>query len=159
MLPFYDVENFEPDRSIGYLVKRLVKLSTAQIEAAFAGRELTMSHWVAIAMVRHGRAQTAAELARWIGHDSGATTRLIDSLEGRGLMERKPCPNDRRVQRLAVTADGFRQFDQLTPLLLGVWNDALDGFDTVEVETFILMLTRLIAAFEARGPETPGIAA
>lgn len=159
MHPFYDIAHFEPDRSIGYLIKRLVKLSTAHIEAAFAGCELTMTHWSALALLRHHRADTGAELARWIGHDSGATTRLIDGLEARGLIERTRCAQDRRVQRLAVTPAGQRQFDAMTPLLLGVWNEVLDDFDAVEVETFILMLSRMIATFEARGPNVPGIVA
>ncbi len=156
---FYDIDSFEPNRSIGYLTKRLAKVSTTRIEAAFAGHELSLTHWVAMAMLRHGMADTGADLARWIGHDSGATTRLIDGLEARGLIERTRCCNDRRVVRLACTAAGLAQFDTLTPLMMGVWNDVLSGFDPAEVETFIAMLTRLIAAFEARGGAVPGIAA
>ena len=158
-LPFYDTASFDPERSIGYLVKRLGKLSTAHIEASFAGRELTFTHWIAMAMLRHGMADTGATLARGIGHDSGATTRLIDSLEARGLIERTRCCEDRRVVRLACTPEGLRQFDALTPLVLAVWNDVLGGFDGIEVEMFITMLTRLVAAFEARGPVVAGIAA
>lgn len=159
MHPFYDQASFEPERSIGYLLKRLSKLSSAQIEASFAGSDLTLTHWIALAMLHHRQADTGADLARWIGHDSGATTRLIDGLESRGLVERRRCPDDRRVVRLAVTPEGLRRFDALTPLLLEVWNEALADFRHDEVETLIAMLGRLVAAFEARVPNLPGIVA
>lgn len=156
---FYDLANFEPNRSIGYLVRQVSKLSSQQIELSFAGRDLTLTQWIALAMVRHGVADTSAGIARQLGHDSGAMTRLVDQLEARGLLERTRCPNDRRVVFLAATAEGLRQFDAMTPLLLGVWNDVLDGFEGVEVETLISLLTRLLAGFEARAARLPELAA
>ncbi len=158
-LPFYDIANFEPDRSLGYLVRQVSRLSAQQIELSFVGRDLTLTHWIALAMVRHGIADTSAKIARQIGHDSGAMTRLVDQLEARGLVERQRCPDDRRVVFLTCTAEGLRQFDTLTPLLMGVWNEVLDGFEGVEVETLITLLTRLLVAFEARGARLPELAA
>lgn len=148
--PFYSVEKFEPERSVGYLIKRAAKHSGALIESCFAGGELTSSHWIALAMVRHGQAENAAGLARQMGHDSGAVTRLVDQLEARGLLGRRRCPDDRRVVVLDITEAGERQFAAMTPLLLGAWNELLAGFEHQEVETLILLLTRLVAAFEAR---------
>lgn len=147
---FYSLDKFEPERSVGYLIKRAAKHSGAMIEACFAGGELTSSHWIALAMVRHGQADNAAGLARQMGHDSGAVTRLVDQLEARGLLDRKRCPNDRRVVVLALTDAGERQFAAMTPRLLAAWNELLVGFEHCEIETLILLLTRLVAAFEAR---------
>ena len=148
--PFYSADKFEPDRSVGYLIKRAAKHSGTLIEACFAGEELTSSHWIALAMIRHGQADNAAGLARQMGHDSGAVTRLVDQLETRGLLDRKRCPNDRRVVVLALTEAGERQFAAMTPLLLGAWNALLAGFEHREIETLIALLTRLVAALEAR---------
>jgi len=39
---------------------------------------------------------TPSELARHTGLTSGATTAMLDRLEGAGLIERRPNPNDRR---------------------------------------------------------------
>jgi DNA-binding MarR family transcriptional regulator len=46
------------------------------------------------------------ELARRLGADPSNVTGLIDRLEARGLVERRPDPNDRRVKGLALTTAG-----------------------------------------------------
>lgn len=148
--PFYSLDQFEPGRSVGYLIKRAAKHSGAVIEACFEGEELTSSHWIALAMIRHRVADNAAGLARHMGHDSGAVTRLVDQLEARGLLARRRCPDDRRVVVLDITPAGERQFAAMTPLLLGAWNELLAGFEHAEVEMLIALLTRLVAALEAR---------
>ncbi|QXQ05406.1 MarR family winged helix-turn-helix transcriptional regulator [Sphingosinicellaceae bacterium] len=148
--PFYALDTFEPQRSIGYLIKRITKTSTSEIDRRFVGRELNMTHWIALAMLRHNLVDNCAGLARQIGHNSGATTRLIDQLEARGLVEREREHEDRRIVSLAVTEAGREQLEAMTPLVLGVWNDALDGFEKAEVVTLISLLSRLVVALEAR---------
>ena len=148
--PFYAIDSFEPQRSIGYLIKRLAKLSSSEIERRFAGRELSLTHWIALAMLKHGLVTNCAGLSRQIGHNSGATTRLVDQLEARGLIERQRDFDDRRVVSLEVTPEGGRQFEALTPLLLGVWNETLEGFDRAEVEVMISVLSRMVAVLEIK---------
>src|ERR1700681_3147950 len=48
------------------------------------------------------------ELAERLRSDPSNVTGLIDRLEARGLVERRPDPSDRRVKGLALTADGER---------------------------------------------------
>jgi DNA-binding MarR family transcriptional regulator len=45
-------------------------------------------------------------LARRLGADPSNVTGLIDRLEARGLVERRPDPNDRRIKGLALTPAG-----------------------------------------------------
>ena len=48
------------------------------------------------------------ELARRLGADPSNVTGLVDRLEARGLVERRPDPHDRRIKGLALTAPGAR---------------------------------------------------
>src|SRR6202163_3182550 len=48
------------------------------------------------------------ELAERLRSDPSNVTGLIDRLEARGLVERRPDPTDRRIKGLALTADGER---------------------------------------------------
>jgi MarR family transcriptional regulator, organic hydroperoxide resistance regulator len=48
------------------------------------------------------------ELANRLGADPSNVTGLIDRLEARGLVERRPDPNDRRIRGLALTSAGAR---------------------------------------------------
>ena len=146
----YNLRNFNPERSVGYLIRRVGKLSTAQIEHRFVDSDLTLTHWIALAMLKRGIVDNCAGLSRQIGHNSGATTRLVDQLEARGLVQRRRVGDDRRVVTLAVTPTGLQQFQVLTPIVLEAWNDALVDFEANEVETLISLLSRLVGALEAR---------
>ena len=48
------------------------------------------------------------ELAERLNSDPSNVTGLIDRLEARGLVERRPDPKDRRVKGLALTSAGAR---------------------------------------------------
>jgi DNA-binding MarR family transcriptional regulator len=48
------------------------------------------------------------DLARRLGADPSNVTGLIDRLEARGLVERRPDPHDRRIKGLALTAAGAK---------------------------------------------------
>jgi len=147
--PYYRVETFESRNSVGYLVRRLNNLMVPHAEARFADEELTFSHWVALISLRDGVTHTCSDIARHMGHDSGATTRLVDQLEARGLVTRCRNKNDRRVVDLALTAEGKAVAKSLMPRILDFWNNMLKDFSASEVTALIGLLTRLIARIEA----------
>src|SRR5579862_6182683 len=148
--PHYDVETFESRKSIGYLVKRVFNLMTPRAEALFADAELTFAQWIVLMGLRDGIANTAAEVARHIGHDPGATTRLIDQLEERGLLERKRSSDDRRVVHLSITPSGKAVTKRLQPRLVDFWNTTLKDFSRDDFAQLISLLTRLLTALEAQ---------
>jgi DNA-binding MarR family transcriptional regulator len=150
--PFYTGE-FVPDRAIGYLIKRATKAGHALIEARFDAAGLTFSHWIALTMVRHDVADNCAKLARALGHNSGATTRLVDQLEERGLVERCRDCGDRRIVTIAITDAGRAQLANLDPLVLDHWNSVLSIFTHDEANTLISLLQRLVTKLEADAPE------
>ena len=47
-----------------------------------------------------------SELALEMGTDAPAATVIINDLEKRGLVERKPHPQDRRIKLVSITAEG-----------------------------------------------------
>ncbi|MDQ1377014.1 MAG: hypothetical protein QOE15_1187 [Acidimicrobiaceae bacterium] len=52
-------------------------------------------------------------IARRMGFDASHVTALIDGLEGRGLIERRPDPHDRRIKRITLTEEGAAIQDQI----------------------------------------------
>lgn len=150
MTGFYDLATYVPSRSIGYLMRRAGKLITVQAEAEFADLELSFSQWVALMGIRHDMADNCAKLARLLGHNSGATTRLVDQLERRGLVERCRTGGDRRIVNVALTPAGTDMLAKQTVLMVDLWNALLADFSRGEVETLIALLGRLGDALEAR---------
>ena len=52
------------------------------------------------------RPQSMRALAATMGCDASYVTSLVDTLEALGYVERRPCPDDRRVKLVQVTAEG-----------------------------------------------------
>ncbi|EAP98347.1 putative MarR-family transcriptional regulator [Janibacter sp. HTCC2649] len=53
------------------------------------------------------------QIARALRCEPSNVTGIVDRLEARGLVERRPDPSDRRVKVAAATADGTRTAEQL----------------------------------------------
>ena len=152
--PFYAVDTFAPSISLGYLLRRVGKLSTSRIEAAFEGSDITFTQWIALALISTDTANSCTALARDMDHNSGAMTRLIDQLEDRGLVTRTRAEDDRRVSTLAITAAGNDMMKGLIASVVGVWNEILDGFDPGEIRQLIATLTGLLARLETLDANT-----
>ena len=52
-------------------------------------------------------------MARWLTCDASNVTGIVDRLEARGLVERRPDPGDRRVKMLALTDEGVALRDEI----------------------------------------------
>ena len=150
---FYTVDELRPRISLGYLLRRINKLSTAQVEAAFDGNDISFTQWVVLALVSFDIATTCTELSRNMDHDKGALTRVIDQLEERGLIERRRDVGDRRVSQLTVTAKGREIVTDLARRVVDVWNDILHDFDREEIEQLIGTLGKLLARLDPSDPQ------
>jgi DNA-binding MarR family transcriptional regulator len=148
MKPYYTVDNLRCRKSIGYLVRRLHNLMLPEVEGRFAESELSFTQWVTLMGLREGIAKTCADIARHLGHDSGATTRMLDQLEARGLVERSRDTGDRRVVNIALTAKGRAAARKLAPRIVDFWNAMLVDFSPAEVTDLIGLLTRLLSRIE-----------
>jgi len=125
-----------------------------QAQARFADADLTLTHWIALLSLRDSVARTCSDIARHLGHDTGATTRLIDQLESRGLVLRRRDDNDRRIVNLTLTAAGRIASAELTPRVIQYWNDMLANFTAAEATTLIELLARLLTRMEAEPTST-----
>ena len=80
----------------------------------FRGRTLGLDHSLPEARVIEeiGRRQggwVAIELAQYLGMDRSYMTRVLNSLEKKGLLRREPAPDDARKKRLYLTETGQKE--------------------------------------------------
>ncbi|HEY3638966.1 MAG TPA: MarR family winged helix-turn-helix transcriptional regulator [Rhizomicrobium sp.] len=146
--PHYTVEAFRAGESLGYLIRRLHNLVMPRAEALFEEAEFTFSQWVVLMAVRDGVASRCADLARMMEHDAGATTRLVDQMEERGLIRRRRSTTDRRVVHLEITAAGKAVAKTMIPRIVNFWNEVLEDFSSQEFAQLVTLLTRLAERIE-----------
>lgn len=142
-MTFYSATDFEPDCSVGYLAKRVHQLAKAGLEPALASEGLTYTQWHALVSIYYDRGATPAELARDLNYDKGATTRLLDTLEARGWVERVRGEGDRRSIGLRLTEAGREAARRGRLRVIALWNDWVADWPDADVAAAVAILQRL----------------
>ena len=91
-----------------------------------------------------GRGQK--QVADSMGVDAVNFGQMIDELEGKGLVERKIDPNDRRARELYVTERGAALRRRLSPSLLAAQERLLAPLSPDERTALLDMLVRVVEA-------------
>ena len=81
-------------------------LSARALPAVAAACDLTEAQCHVLRLLEPGAALPMRRLAEQLDCDASNITGIVDRLEARGLVERRPCPHDRRVKELALTRAG-----------------------------------------------------
>src|SRR5665647_2543475 len=103
---FYRPGSYQPEDSVGYLMRRILHTFSLAVEHELEPSGLTNAQWVPLLKLSTGCASTVAELARECQLDAGGMTRLLDRLEAKGLLRRVRSSEDRRVVNLELTDQG-----------------------------------------------------
>lgn len=151
----YDSTNYQPGKSVGSLVGRLrVAMLAALDEELAADRrlaplELSAAQFIVMASLVGAERKSASDLCKGISYDAGAMTRMLDRLEGKGLIRRNRSPDDRRLVHLALTEEGRAAYPRMRELSLAVANRFLRGFTKAEARQLEGLLTRMLENAEA----------
>jgi DNA-binding MarR family transcriptional regulator len=146
---FYDPSEYDPNNSIGYLMRRILTLLGQEVERELEPADLTNAQWSPLFKLYRGYASTVAELARECGHDAGSTTRLLDRMEAKGLCQRVRSLEDRRVVNIELTPAGKAAAEQIPVTLSKVQNTYLAGFSLEEWQTLKSYLRRILDTAQA----------
>jgi DNA-binding MarR family transcriptional regulator len=128
-------------------IRRVHRLLLKRVQARFSESDQSFEEWMALRLFSEGLVETAGDLAREFGIATGATTRLIDSLEEQGFIERDRKSGDRRVVLLRLTKQGASHFREKLPALHNCWNEVLADWKKDEVEQLITLLAKLQDSF------------
>ncbi|CAN5559387.1 MarR family transcriptional regulator [soil metagenome] len=153
---FYTGEGYSVAGSIGYSLRNLTYAIKSEIEARMSRHGVTAAQWHPLFLLKLDHVGTALELARELGIDAGATTRMVDRLVAKGLVERVRSDSDRRVVHLGLTATGREVADLIPHVLASVQNDFLGGFtgdELVELKRLVKKMLDNGAVLRAARPQ------
>lgn len=146
----YDSTNYQPGKSIGALLGRVRVAMLAALDQELAADrrlaslELSAAQFIVIAsLVGEGR-KSASDLCKGISYDAGAMTRMLDRLEGKGLIRRNRSPEDRRLVHLELTEEGRGAYPRMRELSIAVANRFLHGFSKAEARQLESLLRRML---------------
>jgi DNA-binding MarR family transcriptional regulator len=152
---FYDGRSYVAGDSVGYLLNQVVISMRRQIEQAMTAHGLTAAQWYPLWKLKRDGPSTAQDLARDMDIDAGASTRLVDRLAAKGLVERARSAADRRIVMLTLTPAGDAVAAHVPQVLADVNNAYLRDFGRDEW----LLLQQLLRRMLASGQAAPAAAA
>ena len=125
------------------LLVRLFFAQRAHLPPLAAELELSPAQCHVLHLIEPDRPIPMGELAETLACDASNVTGLVDRLESRGLVRRRPSAGDRRVKVLVLTPSGSR----LRALLLDRMTapvTALERLSLREQRALVRILTRLL---------------
>ncbi len=104
---------------------------------------LNLSEAALLAYAEESGPLMQADLAKHMGVGRAAMGSLIDSLERRGWVERRPKPGDRRVWLIAITPSGEQAARQVTKIDETLRRELREGISRKDRRELNLLLNRL----------------
>ena len=156
-------EKFSADRSLrikaeppspayrrvpAYLIRRLQMISTAIVAEAFEDEDMPVLEWAVLTIIESHPEIDQSRLAEVVAIDRTNTGRLVDQLEAKGLVERRPSDTDRRVWMLRCTPIGLKTRKRLRPRALATQERLLSCLEPAQRELFIDLISRVVIANE-----------
>lgn len=135
-----------PFRAVGFMLSSLGHAVAATFSARLAPlalepREFALMRCLA---TREGASQQA--IGEQLGIPPSRMVALVDALEARGLLERRPSPNDRRAHALHQTADGKRLLAKAISVAAGLEAELTSELDPVQRDRLLELLDHVAGA-------------
>jgi MarR family transcriptional regulator, organic hydroperoxide resistance regulator len=102
-----------PRRDLAWMMAPLARALVAAEEPVLRAHQVSMWGYVVLSTLADQPVRTQAALAESIGADKSRIIGVLDELQERGLIERRPDPADRRVHLLSLTEAGSRLRDSV----------------------------------------------
>ena len=142
--------DFKLENSFGYLINLSAQRLKYELHQTFQerGYDVTPEQWVVLNRLWEEDGLSQVELAERTFKDKPSTTRILNLLEKKKLVTRRPDENDGRVLRVHLTRSGWEIREKLVSCADAVLQKASRDFTKEEVNQFKLLLNRLLSNLE-----------
>jgi DNA-binding MarR family transcriptional regulator len=115
-----------------------------QYDPELAPLDISAAQYIVLSSVWSRDPESSTRICRDLSYDPGAMTRMVDRLEAKGLLQRKRCPDDRRLVNVELTEAGLAVMPKMRACSVRVLNRLLRGFSADEVHLLERLLARLV---------------
>lgn len=143
----------------GFLLQRAHRRLRQAHNEALRPLRLNIAHLAVVALLAEHGDLSQRRLIEIIGADKSTMVYLIDELEGQGLVERRPDPEDRRAYAVHLTEPGRARTIEAGAIVARVEDDFLSPLSASERTRFDALLRRLADGTPRRPSTGAGLTA
>lgn len=122
----------------------------AQARLHAAGIDITIDQWLVLKTINESPDATLQQVGVAVFKDFASITRIVQLLEGKGLLRRNPHPSDGRRSEIVLTPAGESIIRTVEPIAQAYRGEALAGIDAEEVARLRAVLKRIMENCDAR---------
>jgi DNA-binding MarR family transcriptional regulator len=121
------------DDSLGFIINHAGRRISHLVSLHFQPYDITIEQWTVLARLAEKDGINQKELARRAEKDQTNITRILDLLQRKGLIERRPNPEDRRSFYIFITDKGRDLNQVLIPVEHQVLQSLLRGLSETQL--------------------------
>ena len=131
------------ERNFGWLTTDVARLLRTIFDRRVKALGITRPQWLAIVRLKRRPGASQSELADMMEIEKAPAGKIVDRLEERGWVERRPDPVDRRVNRIFLTELGERVHAVIWPIAQSTVGDALVDLSEHDIAHLTQLLSRV----------------
>jgi MarR family transcriptional regulator, lower aerobic nicotinate degradation pathway regulator len=128
----------------GYLFRRMQQIAVAIFVEECRAYELTPVQFAALVAIRTHPGIDATRLSAVIAFDRSTLGNVIERLEAKDYIERRPAREDKRVKLLYLTKSGATLLRDIMPLVDRAQARMLQPLKPADRKTLMALLTQLV---------------
>ncbi|MDA0172111.1 MarR family transcriptional regulator [Solirubrobacter taibaiensis] len=128
---------------LGALLARAMRRIMEAERPLLEAHGMSMWAYVALTLLARGSAPTQLALAEAMGYDKTRLIKILDGLEGDGLITRAPDPSDRRAKVIELTPAGRAKFAAIQKDVHAMEDELLSALGATERKALRTALPRL----------------
>jgi len=142
----------DPGDMLGYLVKHVQRRLSAQADAALEPLGIDRAEFGVLWVLARSEPLSQQGIAANAGVDATTMVALIDALEAKGMLTRRPDPGDRRRNLIELTAAGQATCREAEVAHTAAEEQFLAPLSGTQATQFRRMLRALLESDAAPGP-------
>ena len=143
--------------SLAFLLSQVGIYASQQFSEAIAGADIHPPLFRVLNVVDAAEGQSQHTIGEAIQVPPSRMVAIIDELEERGLIERRPHPGDRRVRALFLTAKGRKVLERGRKIAMAHEKRLTEGLTKAESEELSKLLRKLAASQGIGSGVHPGL--
>jgi DNA-binding MarR family transcriptional regulator len=128
----------------GYLFRRMQQIAVAIFVEECRAFDLTPVQYAALVAIHTHPGIDATRLSAVIAFDRSTLGNVIERLESKGSIERKPSRGDKRVKLLYLTKSGAALLREVVPAVEKAQARMLQPLKPADRRTLLVLLTQLV---------------